>query len=205
MPAFLLPAILGAAGLVGGALKGKGGKTTTTTSSTTTPTFDPAASPMRDMLLKTIMGRIGSRSSFGAGLRSNAITNANQVFSNIGQAAQDRRNSLGLTGSPVEAAGRLNLDIARGGAITQRLNEIPLLEEQNDQANLGMASNLLSLFRGQKTTGTSTGQQDNGLAGMVGGGLEGLGGILGFLYGTGRIGGGGRRPTGTILDSYGVS
>lgn len=196
MPAWLLPVLAAAAGAIGGAKKNK---TQQTQSSTSTPTFDPSMSGLKSTLMRNIMGRVGQGSSFGAGLKSNAIMNANQVFGNLQQNQENRLASAGLAGSPVAASGALNLDVARGGAINTRLNEIPVLEEENNQENLGLAQNFLRMGMGSKSTGTGTTDAGGGgVLGALGGGLDGLAAMLGFQYGQ-------KPKKKSILDSFSVS
>lgn len=193
---WVAPVAMGVGSLLGGLLSGKGKQKQTQQGSmnqTSTPTFDPAFSPMKNLLLRNITGRLGQRSSLGAGFANNRIATTNSVFDTLRQGQQNRLSAAGLSGSPVDMAGANALDISRGGAISQGLNEIPMLENEMDQGNIQAATGALSLGRGTTTTGTSTGSAEGGMNGwgQAGAGMTDLMSMLGWLYGQGAFGQGG--------------
>lgn len=160
--------------LLSGILQNRGRRAT----SRTTPTFDPAFSPLKRMLMQRMQSRLGQKSQLAQGVGNQQIRNTNQVFDNLGAAQRDRLASAGQLGGNVEQAGRTGLDIARGGAISGVLNELPMIEDDMDRKNEMSGMQLLSMGRGQKTEG----EQPADLAGGIGAGLDDFGGFLGTMF-----------------------
>lgn len=190
------PLAIGAIGLgslLSGILSNRKKQQTTTSQSTTAPTFDPAFMGLRGQLLRRIQGRIGQGAGMGTVLGNSAIANTNQVFGNLAQASRDRLASAGTggPGSGVAEASARNIDIGRGSAIVNALNQVPLQQRQIENEDLGMATGLLGMGRGSTTNSTGTTTQPGDLLGGIGAGISDFGSFLGSMYGSGQMGGGG--------------
>jgi len=176
MPAWLLPAALGAMGFLGGSQKNK-------QTSTTTNTLDPAYSPLQSALLQQTLSRLNSPTALPPGFESQGIGKINDTFRTVQQGIGNRAAQSGMTGSPGEMYALGNTDMARGGQIADFSTGLPLLERDMRNQDMAFAGNVLGQGRyNSTTTGTS--------GGGLGGGLAGLGGMLGFMYGQSGTSGG---------------
>lgn len=187
MPAWLIPAALAGASALGGWLKNK-----TTQTQTTTPTLDPALGGLQGQLLAILRQRMaGSGGQNLAGLTNRRIAGVNQAYRGASTALQNKLRAAGLATSGVAGGAEAGLEEARAGDIGGLIAEEPLLQQQQQDATFQQALSLLGQGRGSSSTG---GVQGGG--GGLGGALTDVGGILGFLYGNGMLGGGGKPKLG---------
>lgn len=181
-----IPIAMGAASLISGILRNRSRSQTST--SRTSPTFAPEFGGMRDMLLRRMTSRIGQRSQLAQSVGNQQIANTNQVFGNLRTNLANRMAVAGQTGGPQDQAGQTGLDIARGGAITSQLNQLPLIEEQMDRDNIAQGMELLGMGRGSETN--TTGTVGGSTAAGIGEGIGDFSTFLGQMYGSGMMGGG---------------
>lgn len=179
LPALLMkaaPWALGALGFLGGSQKNK--QTQTTTSA-----IDPTYSPLQQALLASAMQRLNAPSALPAGYESSGISKINDTFRTVQQGVGNRAAAQGVSGGPGEQYAMNNIDMARAGQIADFRTGLPLMERDMANQNFQQAANVLGTGRYDTTTTNTQG-------GGLGGGLSGLGGILGFLYGQNGAGGG---------------
>lgn len=151
---------------------------------TTSYQGDPAYSGLQQMMINQAMSRLQKPSALPAGYETQGIGSINRTFDTIGQGIGNRAAALGVSGGAGEQYATNMANIARGGQIAGFQTQIPLQERAMRLEDLGFANSILGSQRyGQTTTGTS--------GGGFGGGLENLAGMFGYLYGSGKIGGGG--------------
>lgn len=191
---FLLPAILGGSALLGGALNNRGKKTTTQQSgtTTTTPTFAPGFGSLRDAVIGRAMNRLRNPTgAFGAPFQNAQISKINDTYDAVRRSAANRAIEGGTAGSANATGALQNLDTARAGSIVDFQNQIPGMEREAGNQDFAAAMQALGFGTGTSsaTTGTAT-QTTPGNA--LGGGISSLAGMLGFLYGQGAFGGGGK-------------
>ena len=158
---------------------------TNTSTSTTTPTMDPKYSGLQDTLLQSIQGRLSAPSALPQGYETQGIGKINNAFDIVRQAQNNNLTARGLGASPIAG----NVDATRGfqraGQIGQFQAGLPGVERNFRNQDMGMASELLSMGRGQTYTGTQT-QPGN----VAGGSINGFAEMIGYLYRTGQLGGG---------------
>lgn len=177
---WLIPAGLSLLGALGGSQKSK-------TTQTTTPQLDPAYGPLQQALLSQTLGRLNSPTALPAGYAAQGIGGINDTYKTIQQGIGNRAASLGQSGGAGELYALGNADIARGGDIAKFRTGLPLLERDMKNQDLAAA---LGVLNGGRYSSTTTGTSGGG----VGGALEGAGGILGYLYGQGMLGGAKKSP-----------
>lgn len=150
---------------------------------TTMPAADPAYGGLQKLLIDQAMSRINSPSALPAGFETQGIGQINRTFDTIGQGIGNRAAAMGVSGGAGEQYANNMANISRGGQIAGFQTQIPLQERAMRMEDLGFANNVLGSQRyGQTTTNTS--------GGGLGGGISNLAGMLGYLYGAGKIGGG---------------
>lgn len=180
MPAWLLPALLGGASFLGGALNNRAKKGT----QTTTQQDSPAASGLNDLLLSRARERLKAGIDFG-GYQAEGMKNINNTFGDVRTSVNADLTARGLTDSPAAAAPLTRLEGSRGAALSQFTNTLPLVRRQMEDEDLSMASRLYAM---QPRTMTSTGTQPGN---MAGGGFSDMSSVMAFLYGMGAFGQGG--------------
>lgn len=208
--AFVAPYLLAGAAAAGGALSGRG-KTSSTTSTSnqsfnrtgsTTPQLSPQQSSIYDALVPMALSRLRGYTPL-SGYEANGLTNINAGANAARTALENRLTGSGMLGSPAGVAALNNLDLSRSGQAVSFQNTLPLLRNQMQLQDIGVAGDILRLPGiGSTTTesgtasgsGTSTTNQSGN---VLGGLFNGLGGSLGFLYGQGAFGGGGVAPGST--------
>lgn len=195
--AALIGAGLAAAGAAGGALGSKSKQTSQSqynNTSSVTPNLLPQQKSLYDALYQQALGRANGQTPGLQGYSSQGLQNINAASEAARQNTVNRLASSGLLSSPVAAASGTQADIARAGQSANFLNSLPLLQNQLQIQNLGVAGDIFRL-PGVGSTSTSSGSGTNTTTGQQGGGLGGalggLGSSLGFLYGMGAFGGGG--------------
>lgn len=169
-------------GLLGASLLGGiFGNRKKTQTSTTTPTMAPEYGPLQSVLINNAMSRLSSPSSLPAGYETGGTKAINDTFDVGQQSLENTLSARGLSRSPVAATPLSRLQGSRLSSIAQFRNNIPVLNRQMQNEDMGFASNLLSMGRGTTSTGTTP-------SNMVGGGISDVASMLGFLYGGGRLG-----------------
>lgn len=170
------PQISSALGAIGGAIPDSANQTGT---STTSPTLDPQFGPLQNSLLQQIMARMSTGGPDLSGYEGTGIQNINKGYAGAQTNLDNSLAARGLSSSPVAGAGLAKLDTGRASDISSFQNTLPLLRDQFQQQNLGLAQQILGLGRGSTTT--STGQQQSG--GGWGDSLKNIANILSIYYG----------------------
>lgn len=126
------------------------GQTDTHGTSTATPTMSPEATAFMNSLIGKFQGLQTPSLTGYSGFQTGQI-NANADAQN--QAVQNVMAARGLSTSPAAATAQANIDQNRINQITQMQQQLPLLQNQLNLANLGAASNFFSTIpRGLATT-----------------------------------------------------
>lgn len=166
MPLPLLPIALGGASFLGGLFGGGG------------PKLDPKYKQLQSILLPTIMNRLKSTPE---SIRTGAISDINRTYQNASTGLSNRLSARGLSTSPIAGNAEAHLQSRRAGDIVR---VVPQIEEMYRQNAIQDAMQALQVGYGGASAGGS----------RLGGGISGLAQMLGFLYGSGAIGGGGGGP-----------
>jgi len=174
----MLPLLIAALSGLGGALASR--KKTGT--QTQTSSFSPEAKGFNDVLMNTIRQRLASPSALPSGYQTSGVKDINRAFDLVGQNTNANLTSRGLSTSPVAGAVASGNEMARAGQIGQFNANLPIVERDLRNQDLGMGQALLSM-QPRTTTGTST-QPDN----MLGGGIQDFASMLAFLHGSGAFG-----------------
>lgn len=143
----------------------------------TTPTLSPEATAYMNSLMQKFQGMTTPSLTGYSGYQTSNI-NANSDAQR--QAVGNIMASRGLTGSPAAAAAEANIEQNRINQITGMQQQLPLLQNQLNLANLGAAANYFAMLpRGQQTTGSqqqqtaqttnqqSSGSQNQNVSGQV--------------------------------------
>lgn len=168
-------ALLGASAL--GGIFGNRKKTQTTST-----TLSPEAQSMNALIAPIIQQRLASSADL-SGYRNQGITDINKTYGNAQTALDANLTARGLSTSPAAVGANTNLQVGRAGSIAQLVNSLPLLQRQMQGDDLSMANQFSAL---QPRTTTTTGNGN-----MLGGGFSDVGSMLGYLIGSGKLGGGG--------------
>lgn len=181
----LTVSLISAGATVGGALANK-------SSASTTPTLSPEYSPLQQTVLQKIQSRL--QSGLPAGFEESGVRSINDIYNVAKQASDQGLVRRGLARSPVAATVDTQRELARTGSIGSFRAGLPLVAQQLEGENLGLANNILAQGRGINQT-TSTG-------GGAAGAATNLSGMLGYLYGKNKLnfGGGASAPAG-VSDS----
>ena len=110
------------------------------------PVEMPEWKGLGDLLRSTITQRLQSPGDFLRGFEETGIGKINRTFDVMKGAQENRLTARGLAGSPVAAGSDLRFDLGRGSQIAGFQSQLPLLERdiQNQDIGLGM-----SLFGGR--------------------------------------------------------
>jgi hypothetical protein len=168
----------GLASLIGGLF----GHNSSSTSSTT-PTLAPQYSPLEQLVLGRVQARLQNPTGLPAGYATGGIRQINSTYDTIDQTLANRLTERGLASSPVAGAAEAKLQVSRAGDIGTFRANLPLVERQLQNEDLNAAAGLLSQARGSTTSATST------TGGGAAGGFSDLATYIGYLYGTGQLGG----------------
>ena len=187
---FLIPLLMSGASFLGGALANR--KKTST--STSMPTLDPSFGPLQSMLLKNATDRLQNPVSLAGGpFETGGTANINKTFDIGKQSLENVLTARGLGTSPVAGSALARHETGRIGAIAGFRSNIPLWDQERQQQDMQSALQLLGQGRGNTNTLTSPGN-------VLGGGLEGLAQMLGFLMGQGAFAG----KSGSTGSSFGL-
>lgn len=201
MPAWLLPAILGGASFLKGAMGGNRNQSnsrsssTSSGTSTSTPTMAAEYSPMMQALISMNTQRLMKPSSLPDSYEQAGIRNINNTYDLAEGGLKNRLAAQGMSRSGMAGSGLGRLSGGRASDIVQFQGTIPMLNRQLQDQDMQNAMQLAQFGRGQTTTGTQTGSQNyTGSSGQPGGLTGGTGSLidaLGWMYGAGMLGGGG--------------
>lgn len=136
---------------LGGILNNRAGART----STNAPTFAPEFTGLRDLLVQQTQNRLSS-GGLPAGYEAGGIQNINQIAGLVNQSKQNDLTSRGLGTSPVAASVFGRGEDARASDIAQFTNSLPLVQRQMQNEDLGLASHVLGLGRGQTNVGAGS-------------------------------------------------
>ena len=155
----------------------------------TTRTLPPELRQLNEIIQQQIRSRLQGSSALPAGYETSGIRNINNTFDLAGQGLANTLTARGLGTSPIAGAADTRMTLGRAGEISRFQENLPGLERQFRNEDLGIASQLINAGRGVSTTGTQT--YGGGAAGSV----ENLAQMLGYFYGTGAFGGGRGAPS----------
>lgn len=164
-----VPAIMGLTSLIGGMFGNK-------SKQETKPTLDPAFQGFQGQILKLMQQRLAGGGPSLQGYQQNGISGINHTFDLVSQHNANDLTARGLGSSPVAGVVEGNTQNARGGAINEFNNGLPLLQNDLQMRDLMASMGLLQQGRGQTTTGTQ--------GGGIGGGLGSMAEILAYMYGS---------------------
>lgn len=176
----LIPLALSAAGAIGGALSNRKKKQT----STSTPSIAPEYGPLQQLMIQRATDRLRNPTGLPAGFETGGIKTINDTFDAGQQSLENTLSARGLSRSPIGGTPLGRMQGNRLSTIANFRTGLPLVQRQLQQEDEESAFNLLGLGRGNEFSTNQPGD-------MLGGGLEGLASMLGFLYGQGAFGGGG--------------
>jgi hypothetical protein len=135
------------------------GQGTSATQGSTTPTMSPEATAMMNSLISKYSG-ITAPSLTGYGAYQTGQINANADAQS--QAVNNIMAARGLSTSPAAATAAANVEQNRVNQITGMQQQLPLLQNQLNLANLGAASNFFATIpRGVQTNQTGQTTTDN--------------------------------------------
>lgn len=175
------------------------GTSSTSGVSGTTYQYDPT---LRDAILEKYNKMLTTDPDL-TGYESSGIQDINRISDIERRSTEEELAARGVTGGPAVATALNNVNSRRFGDIIKFKSGIPLLKHQMNNDILSKGIDLFSAIPknivnesygyGGNTGSSTTNQQGtvNLPGNMIGGGLEGLGGMLAFLAGIGRLGGGG--------------
>jgi hypothetical protein len=154
-------------GTLAGAISNSAGARTQVQAPVIAPEFQGLAGLLRQRAMDQL-----SMPTDTAGLTANAISGINDIYKGIGQSNSNNLTARGLASSPVAGNVDLQTNLARGGQITQFMNNLPLLQRQLASSDIAAGGDVLRFGTGSQT-------QLPGSA--LGGALSNLAGQLGYL------------------------
>lgn len=187
MPAWLIPAIISAAGAIGGSLSNRGqtAKSTQDTTTSNQVNLDPETSNFKNQILNSYLEMLMGGPDF-TGYEASGVANINKNADLAKQRTTELLSSRGIRGPALDFA-VADLEKNRFADITGFQNQIPLLRNQLKQDILGAAGGFFGSIpfgttqtMSTKSTGTQPG---NALAGGVGNSAN----LLAMLYGMGAF------------------
>lgn len=162
MSAWILPAILGGATLLGSLFGSKTKKQESSSGmeeSTSTPEYDPALWGARNTLLESYLDRLKGGQGWMTGYTGQSLRKINQAGDIKSKILSGILSARGLGSSPVAANLMGGLESERLGQQVDFLNQVPLLERQMQGEDMGALANYIaSLPKGSKTSRTYSGQ-----------------------------------------------
>lgn len=190
MPA-IIPAVIGAAGAIGGGLLSKQKQqqqqqyNNTTTSM---PQTDPSFLPLRNILLQQAQRRI-SQGGLPAGTVEGGIENINQNTRLGDEALNNTLAARGLSNSPIAGQAAIQSELARRGTLnTFRNIQVPQLKNQFQLQNLDLGKSILPFGTGTTTTGSGTSSGTSvGSVNPAGAAISSGAEMLALLYGMGAF------------------
>ncbi len=171
----LLP--VAAAGIGGALSNTKGARTSTATTTFQEP---PAYQGLGDLLRARAMERLKSSADM-SGYAASGINTINDTAAGIKQNVDNSLTSRGLAASPIAAQSDVNQQTARGGQISDFLNQIPLLQRQMQGQDLQQAQSIY----GARPLGTT--QTGVGAGSALGSGIGSAAEMLAYLKGMGHL------------------
>lgn len=178
-------AMLGLSG-IGGAMSDKGTTSEQETTSTSMPTLDPAYKGIQDSLIASVQRRLTNPYSLPVGYEQQGIEDINNTYNLVGQSLNNDLTARGLGASPVAGSGRSTLQRSRAGDIVRFQRQLPMVERQFQDADIGLATGVLGLGRGNTTTSKGKTTADAG-GGGVGGAFSNIAQMLAYLQGMGAF------------------
>jgi len=184
-----LPVVLPiAASALSGYLASRG--RTNTSTSATTPTLDPSLGPLQETLIRDLHQRLTRPSALPPGYEASGVGAINRTYDSAAAGIAARNQANGLAG-PGALAPLNNLDAARAGQISNfSAVTVPQTERNMHLEDMAQALGLIATGRGSNTNASTT----QGAGSAVGGALDSIGSILGFLAATGKLGGAAGQP-----------
>lgn len=185
MPAIIpfLPAIIGAAGSIGGAVLGNKGKNT----STTTPQRDSLQSGIQGQLAEILKSVLGAGPNVPAWMKAGSAKTINEGYASALPRMESQLASRGFDTSGKEGATVRNLEVGRVNALSSANQQNQGFADQRFQDMLKLAFQFQQP-QGQTTTGT---QSQNPLGSVVSGVGSDLSSFLNLRNLFSQFGGGG--------------
>ena len=147
--------------------------------SQTSRTLPPDLQQLNQIVQTLIRSRLQGSSALPAGYETSGIRNINNTFDLTGQGLSNALTARGLGSSPIAGASESRMTTERAGEISRFQEQLPLVERQLRNEDLGFASQLLNAGRGVSTTFTS--------GGGAAGGVENLAQMWGYRSGSGAF------------------
>lgn len=123
-----------------------------TSHTSSTPTITSQYQPVESSLRRIVQGRLDNPSSLPAGYAENAVRAINESSAGANQAAINQAARMGLSGQQTYALASPT-QTARAGQIANLRTQMPLLERNLQNEDIGLAQALTSAFgRGEDST-----------------------------------------------------
>jgi hypothetical protein len=200
MAAFALPLVgAGISALTGLFGNKKPQQSTIDQTQSVTPNLDPQQQFLQNLIGNTAANQVkngpGDLSAYEAG----GLQNINQAANLKSKTAANILASRGLSFSPSGVQNLINPEADRLNQSSQFLSQIPLLQRQFQQQDLGQLMNAFGIMPKGSTSitkGTTTGTPANPTAGLLSGAGQGIFAALPYLKG--MFGGGGGSGVNTV-------
>lgn len=158
----------------------------TTSSSTTTPNYDPQNLALRNQLLDLYQKRTSGEgaAAFQNSYTMGGLSNLRRTAATNQQSVSDMLTARGIGRTTAGGSALADTSYRSGGDFASFLNNIPMIMDQRQAANLAAAGGYqASLPVGSTTSGSShtVGSVSGGIPGALYGGSSALGGYLGAI------------------------
>lgn len=145
-----------------------------TSTQVTTPTESPAFVGLGEALRQTVQSRLNQ--PLPPAYETNGIKTINDTYGSIAQGLHNQLTTRGLSSSPVAGNADTNLALRRGGDIVNFQNNLPLVQNDLQNQNIGQAMQLYNAGRGSTSTSTTPGN-------VLGGGFKSVAQMMAYLHG----------------------
>lgn len=205
---FVAPVAMGLGSFLGGLFGKKNKQQSSSTSNnsfsnTSTPTWGAEYGPLQNTLIGMSMKSLQSPYQLPREYEEAGIRDINHTYDLAEQNLGNTLTARGLGQSGIAGAAEGRLGGGRASDIVKFQGTLPLIQRQMQQEDMDRATGILGMGRGQTSTGTGTSTGTSTSTGSEGGGLGGglgsLSQMLMYLYGMGKLGGGGGAVNGPML------
>lgn len=184
MANFAIPLAMAGLSALGGLFGTKKQTSDTTSNSTTTPNYDSQSLYLKNQLLGNYSDILKNLPQWNSAYETGGLKNIAAAAQNSGQAAQDILAQRGIARTTAGAGSLVDQSQQQGRNVSSFLTNAPIVENTNALNTYGGAGSFLaSLPVGTTTSGSShtvgTGGPTSPIAGLLGGGVQGLAGVLG--------------------------
>lgn len=183
------PVLTGVSALAG--LFGGKKQQNATVDKTVNPVYDDKQLSMRNYLMDAFTNNLQNDQGFGDAYKTTGLSNIANTYARSSNAVGDILSSRGIGRTTAGANALTDTTYRAGGAISNFLNNLPIVLDQRRQGLLQNAGNFFSsLPTGSHTTGYDNTSQTTGggASGLIGGGASGLAAWLGALQAQNTLG-----------------